>query len=217
MITVLLADDQELIRFGFAALIEAEPDLTIVGEAADGAEAIDLAHDTQPDIVLMDIRMPNTDGIEATRRILANPRLEHTRILILTTFDIDELVYQALQAGAAGFLLKDTRPENLIEGIKAIHAGDALLAPAITRRLIDKFVDQPSPDDHHDRLHPLTEREIEVLTHVGMGESNAEIAAALNISPLTAKTHVSRLIAKLGVRDRAQLVVTAFQTGLTHA
>lgn len=214
MISVLLADDQELIRFGFAALIEAEPDLTIVGEAADGAEAIDLAHAMQPDIVLMDIRMPNVDGIQATKRILANPRLLRTRILVLTTFDIDELVYQALQAGAAGFLLKDTRPEKLLDGIRAVHAGDALLAPAITRRLIDKFVDQPHPNDHQSRLSPLTKREIEVLTHVGLGESNDEIAASLNISPLTSKTHVSRLIAKLAVRDRAQLVVVAYQTGL---
>ena len=214
MIRILLADDQDLIRFGFRALIEAEPDLTVVAEANDGAEAIDRAHETQPDIVLMDIRMPDVDGIEATRRISANPRLENTRTLVLTTFDIDELVYQALQAGAAGFLLKDTHPDDLIAGIRAVHAGDALLSPVITRRLIDRFVSRPNPAHHEERLRPLTSREVEVLIHVGLGESNDEIAEALHISPLTAKTHVSRLIAKLAVRDRAQLVVTAYQTGL---
>lgn len=214
MINVLLADDQELIRFGFRALIDAESDLTVIGEAADGAEAIDRAHETQPDVVLMDIRMPNVDGIEATKRIVANPRLEGTRVLILTTFDLDELVYQALQAGAAGFLLKDTRPEALVEAIRSVHTGETLLAPVITRRLVDNFVSQANPIDHEKRLEPLTAREIEVLTHVGLGESNDEIADELSISPLTAKTHVSRLIAKLAVRDRAQLVVTAYQTGL---
>ena len=217
MIRILIADDQELIRFGFSALINAEDDLAVVAEAADGSEAIDLAHQHRPDVVLMDIRMPNTDGIEATGRILANPRLTETRVLVLTTFDIDELVYQALQAGAAGFLLKDTQPQKLLDAIRTIHDGEALLSPVITRRLIDRFIARPSPDDHARRLAPLTPREIEVLTHVGLGLSNEEIAIALHISPLTAKTHVSRLIAKLAVRDRAQLVVTAFETGLVRA
>lgn len=217
MISVLLVDDQELIRFGFKALIEAESDLTVVGEAADGAEAIDLAHDTQPAVVLMDIRMPNVDGIEATKRIVANPRLKDTRVLILTTFDLDELVYQALQAGAAGFLLKDARPEVLLDAIRSVNSGEALLSPTITRRLIDNFVAQANPVDHEKRLEPLTAREIEVLTRVGLGESNDEIAEVLLISPLTAKTHVSRLISKLAVRDRAQLVVTAYQTGLVSS
>ncbi|MEM9655970.1 MAG: response regulator transcription factor [Actinomycetota bacterium] len=214
MIRVLIADDQELVRFGFAALINAEDDLTVVGEAADGAEAIDLAHELQPDIVLMDIRMPNVDGIEATGRLLGNPRLAHTRVLVLTTFDIDDLVYRALEVGAAGFLLKDTRPDRLLDGIRAVHSGEALLAPAITRRLIDRFVTMRNPAQRQQRLDPLTSREIEVLTHVGLGLSNDEIAGVLHISPLTAKTHVSRLIAKLAVRDRAQLVVVAYQTGL---
>lgn len=214
MIEVLLADDQELIRFGFRALIEAETDLTVTGEAADGAEAIDLAHEIQPDVVLMDIRMSRVDGIQATERIVGNPTLEGTRVLVLTTFDLDELVYRALRAGASGFLLKDTRPEALLEAIRAVHAGEHLLAPVITRRLIDKFVSQADPVERDKRLEPITAREIEVLTRVGLGESNEEIAEILQISPLTAKTHVSRLIAKLAVRDRAQLVVTAYQTGL---
>ncbi|MEM9655908.1 MAG: response regulator transcription factor [Actinomycetota bacterium] len=214
MIRVLIVDDQELVRFGFAALINAEDDLTVVGEATDGAEAIDMAHDLQPDLVLMDIRMPKVDGIEATGRLLRNPRLAHTKVLVLTTFDVDDLVYQALEVGAAGFLLKDTRPERLLDGIRAVHGGEALLAPAITRRLIDRFVTTPNPRKQEKRLAPLTSREVEVLTHVGLGLSNDEIAETLHISPLTAKTHVSRLITKLAVRDRAQLVVVAYQTGL---
>ncbi|MEM7339560.1 MAG: response regulator transcription factor [Actinomycetota bacterium] len=214
MIRVLIADDQELIRFGFVALVNAEPDLEVVGEARDGAEAIDKAHEMRPDVVLMDIRMPNVDGIEATGRIVANPRLDETRVLMLTTFDLDDFVYRALEEGASGFLLKDTRPEQLLDGIRAVHRGESLLAPAITRRLIDRFVTSTSPDQQRSRLAPLSNREVEVLTQVGLGLSNAEIAEALYISPLTAKTHVSRLINKLAVRDRAQLVVVAYQTGL---
>lgn len=217
MIRVLIADDQDLVRFGFAALINAEEDLTVIGEAADGAEAVDMAHDLQPDVVLMDIRMPRVDGIEATGRLLQNPRLINTRVLVLTTFDVDDLVYRALEQGASGFLLKDTRPERLLDGIRAVHSGESLLAPAITRRLIDRFVRTPNPADQQDRLAPLTAREVEVLVQVGLGLSNGEIAEVLHISPLTAKTHVSRLIAKLAVRDRAQLVVVAYQTGLVES
>lgn len=214
MIRILLADDQELVRFGFAALINAEDDLVVVGEAGDGAEAIDLAHELQPDVVLMDIRMPKVDGIAATGRLLQNPRLAGTRVLVLTTFDVDDLVYRALEQGASGFLLKDTHPERLLDGIRAVHRGESLLAPVITRRLIDRYVSTPNPAQQKQRLAPLTAREIEVLEQVGLGLSNSEIAETLYISPLTAKTHVSRLIAKLAVRDRAQLVVVAYQTGL---
>lgn len=214
MIRILIADDQELVRFGFAALINAEDDLTVIAEANDGAEAIDMAHELQPDLVLMDIRMPKVDGIEATGRLLSNPRLSHTRVLVLTTFDVDDLVYRALEQGASGFLLKDTHPERLLDGIRAVHRGESLLAPVITRRLIDRFVSTPNPAIQQERLAPLTAREVEVLEQVGLGLSNNDIAETLHISPLTAKTHVSRLIAKLAVRDRAQLVVVAYQTGL---
>ncbi|NNE74970.1 MAG: response regulator transcription factor [Acidimicrobiales bacterium] len=214
LIRVVLADDQELVRRGFGALIAPEEDLEIVGEASTGAEAIDQAFAVTPDVILMDIRMPQMDGIEATRRISADPRLERSRILILTTFDLDQYVYDALRAGASGFLLKDTAPQQLLDAIRIVAAGDALIAPAITRRLIAEFASRPDPSTSEDRLGVLTERERDVLAEVGRGLTNAEVADRLFISPLTAKTHVSRILSKLGARDRAQLVVIAYETGI---
>lgn len=217
MTRVVIADDQELLRFGFAALIDAEDDLNVVGEATNGAEAVDLAHTAAPDVILMDIRMPEMDGIEATKRIVSDHRLAKTKILILTTFNIDELVYESLRAGASGFLLKDTPPQKLVDGVRTIASGNSLIDPVVTKQLVHEFVSRPKPETSKDILQHLTDREVEVLTHVGMGESNDEIAASLLISPLTAKTHVSRVISKLGVRDRAQLVVSAYETGLVVA
>lgn len=213
-VRVLLADDQELVRRGFAALIEAEDDMVVVGQAATGAEAIDQVHITSPDVVLMDIRMPELDGIEATERITGDPRLDHTRVLVLTTFDLDQYVHGALRAGASGFLLKDTAPERLLDAIRVVADGEALIAPRITRRLIEQFAARPDPASSAARLEPLTERERDVLAEVGRGHSNGEIADRLFISPLTAKTHVSRILSKLDLRDRAQLVVAAYETGL---
>ena len=213
-IRVLLVDDQELVRRGFAALIDAEHDLEVVGEAGTGSEAIDQAFATRPDVILMDIRMPDLDGIAATERITSDDRLDHANVLVLTTFDLDRYVYDALLAGAAGFLLKDTRPQQLLDAIRIVAAGDALIAPAITRRLIAEFAARPDPDNGDDRLADLTDRELDVLAQVGRGHNNAEIAAELIMSPLTAKTHVSRIMAKLAARDRAQLVVIAYETGL---
>jgi DNA-binding NarL/FixJ family response regulator len=213
MIRVLIADDHELIRIGFADLIEACDDLTVVAQAADGVAAVDQARAAKPDVVLMDVRMPQLDGIEATARITAQPELADTHVLVLTTFDLDQYVYGALEAGASGFLLKDTAPAQLLEAIRIVAAGDALIAPSITRRLIADFTARPDPANATE-LEPLTERERDVLTAVGRGLSNDEIAAELFISPLTAKTHVSRLRSKLQARDRAQLVVIAYRTGL---
>ncbi|MGH1490877.1 MAG: response regulator transcription factor [Acidimicrobiales bacterium] len=215
MIRVLLADDQELVRRGFAALIDAEDGLEVVGQAATGAEAVDQALASRPDVILMDVRMPNLDGIAATKRITDDDRLADTRVLVLTTFDLDEYVYDALRAGASGFLLKDTAPQQLLDGIRIVAAGDALIAPAITRRLIDEFAARPHlANDDDQRLAGLTEREHDVLVEVGRGRNNAEIADRLFISPLTAKTHVSRIMSKLAARDRTQLVVMAYETGL---
>ena len=213
-IRVLVADDQELIRSGFAALIEPEPDLEVVAEAANGAEAVDATHAHRPDVILMDIRMPAMSGIEATRKIAGDDRLAGTRILILTTFDLDQYVYDSLRAGASGFLLKDTPPSQLIEAIRVVAAGDALIAPAITRRLIEEFAARPDPADHEHLLSDLTDREREVLVEIGRGLANNEIAEKLIISPLTVKTHVSRILSKLRARDRAQLVAVAYETGL---
>ena len=213
-VRVLLADDQELVRHGFAALIEAEPDLTVVGQATSGAEAIDLAYLTRPDVVLMDIRMPRLDGIAATQRITSDQRLAEVRILVLTTFGTDEYIYGALRAGASGFLLKDTGPAQLLDGIRIVADGGALIAPTITKRLIEEFAARPDPNRTAAQLDRLTERELDVLVHVAQGLSNAEIADALIISPLTAKTHVSSILSKVGARDRAQLVVVAYETGL---
>ena len=213
MIRVVLADDHELIRHGFAALIDGRDDMTVVGQAANGEDAVLLAKAAAPDVVLMDVRMPVLDGIEATRRISADPELDATNVLVLTTFDLDQYVYGALEAGASGFLLKDTAPQQLLEAIRVVAAGDALTAPSVTRRLIADFTPPPNPDES-DVLVPLTDRERDVLAAVGRGLSNDELAEELIISPLTAKTHVSRLRSKLGARDRAQLVVIAFRTGL---
>jgi DNA-binding NarL/FixJ family response regulator len=216
VITVALADDQALVRAGFRALLDAEDDISVVAEAADGEEAVEVATRHRPDVVLMDVRMPRTDGLRATARLSADPRLAGTRVIVLTTFELDEYVFGALRAGAAGFLLKDIEPADLVVAVRIVAAGDALLAPRHTRRLIEAFVEQsgraPAGDDG--RLADLTAREREVLTLVGQGLSNAEIAERLVLSPLTAKTHVARLFTKLGARDRAQLVVLAYETGL---
>ncbi|WP_027344995.1 response regulator transcription factor [Hamadaea tsunoensis] len=216
-IKVVLADDQVLVRSGFKALLDAEDDLTVVGEAANGAEAVEQARTTRPDVILMDIRMPQMDGIKATRQITDTHGLEHIRILILTTYDTDAYVFEALQAGASGFLLKDAGPAELLHAIRVVAAGDALLAPRITRRLIAQFTAQRiATQVAEDRLAVLTQREREVLTLVGQGLSNDEIGAQLFLSPATARTHVSHAMTKLGARDRAQLVVTAYQTGLVQ-
>jgi DNA-binding NarL/FixJ family response regulator len=215
MIRVLLADDQALVRAGFRVLIESEDGVEVVGEANDGAEAVALAVAHQPDVVLMDIRMPNLDGIEATRRIAADPRTADTRVLVLTTFDLDEYVFQALQAGASGFLLKDTQPADLLSAIRVVAAGEALLAPSVTRKVIAQFADRPAAAKVDDSaLRFLTDREREVLTLIGRGLSNSEIAAQLVIGSATMKTHVGRILSKLNARDRAQLVVVAYETGL---
>jgi len=213
---VVVADDQAIVRAGFRLLIDSEPDLTVIGEAADGAEAVAVVRKTAPDVVLMDIRMPVMDGIAATRLIAADGAMP--RVLILTTFDLDEYVFAALRAGASGFMLKDRPPEELLDAIRVIAAGEALLAPNITRRMIEHFIRQPDPlGTPPEVLAELTAREREVLALIGTGLSNTEIAGRLVVSVPTAKTHVSRILAKLGARDRAQLVVIAYQSGLVRA
>ena len=214
MTRVLVADDQAAVRGGFAALIAAEDDLQLIGEAADGREAVDLARRLFPHVVLMDIRMPVLDGLEATRLICTDPTLTDTRVLVLTTFDLDEYVYGALRAGASGFLLKDAGPGELLHAIRTIVAGDALLAPSVTRRLIAEFAARPDPKVPPAQLPELTDRENEILRLVAAGLSNADIARRLVISPLTVKTHVARVLAKLSCHDRAQLVTLAYETGL---
>ena len=217
MIRVLVADDQALVRGSFRLLVDTAPDLDVVGEAATGAEAVEIATREKPDVLLMDIRMPVMDGIEATRQITRSPQTADVRILILTTFDLDDYVYAALRAGASGFLLKDTPPADLLAAIRVIAAGDALLAPAITRRLIAEFARRPEPGQQPAvTLAGVTDREREVLTLIARGLSNAEIARALHVTVATAKTHVGRLLAKLGARDRAQLVMVAYETGLVQ-
>jgi DNA-binding NarL/FixJ family response regulator len=216
MIRVLLADDQALVRAGFRALIDAQPDLTVVGEASDGAHAVRLAVQERPDVVLMDIRMPGMDGLEATRRIVADPGCADVRIVILTTFDLDEYVFEALRAGASGFLVKDTEPVDLLRGVQAVASGDGLLSPSVTRRLIEEFAMRSRSPRPPEATVGLTEREREVVALVGAGLSNDEIAAKLVVSPATAKTHVSRSMTKLSVRDRAQLVVYAYEAGLVR-
>ncbi|MEU2042405.1 response regulator transcription factor [Nocardia niwae] len=216
-IKVLLADDERLVRSGFKVLLDLEDDITVVGEATTGAEAVELARATRPDVVLMDIRMPRLDGIRATAQIAAATGMEQVKVLILTTYDTDENVFDALQAGASGFLLKDAGPAELLHAIRVVAAGDALLAPRVTRRLISQFTAQRrAAKSAQERLAVLTDREREVLALVGQGLSNDEIGAALFLSPATARTHVSRAMVKLGARDRAQLVVIAYQTGLSE-
>jgi DNA-binding NarL/FixJ family response regulator len=215
-IGVVVADDQAIVRAGFRLLIDSEPDLAVLGEAADGAEAVALARRTSPDVVLMDIRMPVMDGIAATRQIADGAG--SSRVLVLTTFDLDEYVFAALRAGASGFMLKDRPPEELLAAVRVVAAGDALLAPNVTRRLIAHFIRQPDPlHVPPQELAALTAREREVLALIAAGLSNTEIAGRLIMSVPTAKTHVSRILAKLGARDRAQLVVIAYQSGLVKA
>ncbi|MCL7381179.1 response regulator transcription factor [Streptomyces sp. 35G-GA-8] len=214
MIRVVLADDQTLVRAGFRSILDSEDDMEVVGEASDGEQAITLARELRPDVVLMDIRMPGLDGLEATRRILGDSRLDGVRVVILTTFDIDDYVYGALRAGASGFLVKDTEPMELLHGVRVVARGDALIAPAVTRRLIAEFASRGRQPDPSPRLNALTEREMEVMGLVGAGLSNQEIAQRLVLSPATAKTHVSRIMTKLAVRDRAQLVILAYESGM---
>ncbi|EMD29775.1 response regulator [Amycolatopsis azurea] len=214
MIRVLLVDDQRLVRAGFKSILDGEDDITVVAEAADGHASLEAAHEHKPDVVLMDIRMPVMDGLTATRHLLGDPALTGIKVVILTTFDLDEDVYGALRAGASGFLVKDTEPEELIHGVRVVARGDALLAPSITRRLISEFagrVARPAPSPV---LNRLTEREREVMSLVAAGLSNDEIAKELVLSPATAKTHVSRIMTKVDVRDRAQLVVLAYESGM---
>jgi DNA-binding NarL/FixJ family response regulator len=214
-IRVLLVDDEGLVRSGFRLLLDAEDGIEVVGEATNGAQAVEQARATRPDVVLMDIRMPKMDGIEATRQIATTHGLRHVRILILTTYDTDAYVFEGLRAGASGFLLKDAGPAELLHGIRVVAAGDSLLAPRITRRLISQFTaKRTASETAEERLAVLTEREREVVALVGQGMSNNEIGAELFLSPATARTHVSRAMGKLGARDRAQLVVIAYQTGL---
>jgi len=215
VIRVLLADDQALLRGAFKVLLASEPDVEVVGEAADGEEAINQVRALRPDVVLMDIRMPRLDGLEATRAIARDPDLASTHVLILTTFEVDEYVFEALRAGASGFLLKECEPAELLQAIRIVARGEALLAPSVTRRLIAAFAAQPTRAPAAPQaLAELTDREREVMALVGAGRTNDEIAEALVITPATAKTHVSRAMAKLGARDRAQLVVLAYETGL---
>jgi DNA-binding NarL/FixJ family response regulator len=214
---VLIVDDQALVRTGFRMILEAEGDIEVVGEAGDGAEAVDEARRLEPDVVLMDVRMPELDGIEATRRLLANGGAGPAKVVMLTTFDMDEYVYDALRAGASGFLLKDVPPEQLIDGIRAVANGDALLAPSITRRLIEEFVRSgPARTEPPSGLVELTSRELEVLQLIARGLSNAEIAKSLFVSETTVKTHVAHVLMKLGLRDRVQAVVLAYESGLVQ-
>ncbi|CAM5595938.1 response regulator transcription factor [Streptomyces fumanus] len=216
MIRVLLADDQSLVRAGFRALLDAQPGIEVAGECADGEEAVRAVRALRPDVVLMDIRMPVLDGLAATRRITGDPDLAEVRVVMLTTFELDEYVFEAIRSGASGFLVKDTEPEELPRAVRAVVAGEALLSPGVTRRLIAEFAARSKEPAAAGAPTRLTEREREVMTLVGMGLSNEEIARRLVVSPLTAKTHVSRVMVKLGARDRAQLVVLAYESGLVR-
>lgn len=216
MITVLLADDQALVRAGFRALLDAEPGIEVVAEAADGEEAVRLARELRPDVVLMDIRMPGLDGLEATRQIVADQALRDVKVVMLTTFDLDEFVFGALTDGASGFLVKDTEPAQLLHAVRVVAAGDALLSPTVTKRLIAEFAThrRPAPGTHD--IEVLTDREREIVALVASGATNDEIAGSLFLSPATVKTHVGRAMTKLGTRDRAQLVVAAYESGLAR-
>jgi DNA-binding NarL/FixJ family response regulator len=216
MIRVVIADDQQLIRAGFSALLASEPDIDVVGEAATGTEAVRLVEQLRPDVVLMDIRMPDGDGIWATEEIVADPRNAETHIVIVTTFELDDYVVDAIRAGASGFLVKDTEPVELIRAVRVVAAGDALLSPGVTKRLLERVSGGLSAVVDTEALSVLTDREREVLALVGHGLTNEEIASKLFLSPLTAKTHVSRIMQKLGARDRVQLVVTAYETHLVR-
>ena len=213
MISVLIADDQELIRDGLASILHSQPGIEVVATAADGAEAVRAARELRPDITLMDVRMPGTDGLEATRQLLAE-ETPPTRVVVLTTFDQDDLVVSALQAGASGFLLKDLPRQRLVEALRAVHAGDLQLAPSITQRLVERHLRHTASPEGAAAIERLSERETDVLRHVARGATNAEIADALHLSESTVKTHVSHLLTKLGVRDRVQLVITAYEGGL---
>ncbi|MGK5694220.1 response regulator [Streptomyces sp. URMC 128] len=216
MIRVLLADDQSLVRAGFRALLDAQPDIEVAAEAADGEEAVRGIRELRPDVVLMDIRMPVLDGLAATRRVTEDPDLKDVKVVMLTTFELDEYVFEAIRSGASGFLVKDTEPDELLRAVRAVVAGDALLSPGVTRRLIAEFAARSKEPAAVGALAGLTEREREVMALVGIGLSNEEIARRLVVSPLTAKTHVSRTMVKLGARDRAQLVVLAYESGLVR-
>jgi DNA-binding NarL/FixJ family response regulator len=217
-IRVVLAEDQPMVRAGFRALLDSRSDIEVVGEAPTGAEALKQVRSLQPDVVVMDIRMPEMDGLEATRRITSDPALNQTRVLVLTTFELDEYVFGALDAGASGFLLKGGELADLVHAIRVVASGESLLAPSVTRRLIDTYVSRPQPaaKTEHDGLDELTTREREVLGLIATGLTNAEIAQTLHLSPLTAKTHVSRILMKLGARDRVQLVIIAYQSGIVE-
>ena len=217
MISVVIADDQALVRAGFRSLLDAQQDISVVGEAANGDEAVQLALEKRPDVVLMDIRMPVVDGLVATRRIVEDERLENVKVVILTTFDLDEYVFEAIRAGANGFLVKDTEPVELLRAVRAVVAGDALLSPSVTRRLIEEFASRAKDPAGLPGLTALTDREREVVALVAGGLNNDEIAKRLIMSAATAKTHVSRAMIKLGARDRAQLVVFAYESGLVRA
>ncbi|KEG43668.1 MULTISPECIES: response regulator [Streptomyces althioticus group] len=216
MIRVVLADDQSLVRAGFRALLDAQPDIVVAGEAADGEEALRLVHELRPDVVLMDIRMPGLDGLAATRGVTGDPDLADVKVVMLTTFELDEYVFEAIRSGASGFLVKDTEPDELLRAVRAVVDGDALLSPGVTRRLIAEFAARSKKPAAAGALSELTEREREVMALVGLGLTNEEIARRLVVSPLTAKTHVSRTMVKLGARDRAQLVVLAYESGLVR-